>query len=378
MTTLTVNKVEKKSILYVDDEPNNLMGFKSVFRRHFKVHTATSGQEGLEIMANHPIQLVISDQRMPNMTGTQFLKQIADNYPDVIRIILTGYSDYEATLEAINNGKVYKYLTKPWETEDLKEIIDGALGIYQLRRENARLLKSLQKVNTELDRFVYSASHDLRAPIASLLGLMNLAKRSDDPQEIKELLKIGEKVLAQLEIFIKEIADYSRNVKTGIQSQEIDFKTFFEDILDHYKFYDESEKIQKIIQVEQKAAFRSDMARLKVILKNLVSNSIRYADTDKPMPFLKLSALVTDNQVVIEVSDNGRGIASHHLEKIFEMFYRATDSKTGSGLGLFIVKETVMKLRGEIEVSSEYTEGTTFTLRFPFIQADETSENSTL
>jgi len=93
----------KNVILYVDDEPNNLIGFKSVFRRHFKIHTATSGAEGLDIMANNPVHLVISDQRMPKMTGTQFLKQVADNYPDVMRIILTGYSDYEATLSAIND-----------------------------------------------------------------------------------------------------------------------------------------------------------------------------------------------------------------------------------------------------------------------------------
>jgi len=364
-TSLTGSDKSKNVILYVDDESNNLIGFKSIFRRHFKIYTATSGAEGLEILAKHPVQLVISDQRMPKMTGTQFLKQVADNYPDVMRIILTGYSDYEATLAAINEGKVHKYLMKPWDTEILKDVIDDALSIYGLRQENKELLHNLQKINTELDRFVYSASHDLRAPIASLIGLMNLAKGTDDAHEIKELLKLGEKVLAQLDIFIKEIADYSRNTKANIEIEPIELQGFFQDILDHYKFYDDSMQIEKTIEVEENLKITSDKSRLRAILNNLVSNAIRYSDLDKPTPFLKLSAKTSENEIIIKVADNGRGILAEHLNKIYDMFYRATDSKTGSGLGLFIVKETVEKLGGKISVESHYATGTTFTLCFP-------------
>ncbi len=368
-TSLTGSNKSKNVILYVDDESNNLIGFKSVFRRHFKVYTATSGVEGLEILAKHPVQLVISDQRMPKMTGTQFLKQVADNYPDIMRIILTGYSDYEATLAAINEGKVHKYLMKPWDAEVLKDVIDDALSIHGLRQENKELLHNLQKINTELDRFVYSASHDLRAPIASLIGLMNLANNTDDAHEIKELLKLGEKVLVQLDIFIKEIADYSRNAKANIEIESIELQSFFEDILDHYKFYDDSIQIEKTIEVDENLKISSDKSRLRAILNNLVSNAIRYSDLDKPTPFLKLSATTSKheskNEIIIKVADNGRGILAEHLNKIYEMFYRATDSKTGSGLGLFIVKETVEKLGGKISVESNYATGTTFTLYFP-------------
>lgn len=360
-----------KAVLYVDDEPSNLLSFRTIFRRHFSVYTASSGKEGLEIIRKHPIQLIISDQRMPEMTGSELLKHVADLCPDIIRILMTGYSDNEAIIEAINHGKIHKYLTKPWDAKKLRDTIEEALGTYELGEQKILQLQNLQKVNTELDRFVYSSSHDLRAPIASLLGLINLAKRTDDVQEIKELLGIGERVLAQLNTFIKEIADYSRNVKTGIQSQEIDFKSFFNDILAHYQFYEDSQKIQKIIEVEQNHSFRSDIARLKIIFKNLVSNAIQYASFVNREPFLKITAQVTEKEVFIEISDNGQGIAPQHLEKIFDMFYRATDAKTGSGLGLFIVKETVEKLHGSIEVNSDYGFGTTFNLRFPVIPADQ-------
>lgn len=129
------------NILCVDDEEDNLLVFRSYFRKHFHVFTAQSGEEALELLKKQPIDLVVSDQRMPRMTGVELFECIREQYPEVIRIILTGYSDIQAVISAINKGKVYHYATKPWDGDELKNILDRALDAYTLRKLNRHLVE---------------------------------------------------------------------------------------------------------------------------------------------------------------------------------------------------------------------------------------------
>ncbi len=141
-------------ILYLDDERDNLIVFNSAFRREYDVHLAGSGQEGLEILKKHEIQVIITDQRMPEMTGIQFLEKIIPDYPHCIRMILTGFSDIEAIIQAINTGRVYRYITKPWNKEELKMNIDKAIETYQLRCQNRKLIEDLKEANQTLEQKV--------------------------------------------------------------------------------------------------------------------------------------------------------------------------------------------------------------------------------
>ena len=137
-------KMEKIKILYVDDEVENLTGFKFVFRKEYKIFLASSAREALEVLENQPendpIQLVLSDQRMPKMTGVQLLEVVAKKYPKTIRMVVTGYADIDVVMSAINKGGVFRYISKPWEKQDLQEAIDEALLTYRLREENEKLL----------------------------------------------------------------------------------------------------------------------------------------------------------------------------------------------------------------------------------------------
>jgi response regulator RpfG family c-di-GMP phosphodiesterase len=139
------------SVLYVDDEINNLQSFKAAFRRDFLIYTAASAKEGMKILNVVPIQIIITDQRMPEMSGVEFLEQIIPIYPDPIRILLTGYSDIQAVIDAINKGQVYHYITKPWDEEQLRNIIKKSLEVYALRGENKELVKSLLRANEQLE-----------------------------------------------------------------------------------------------------------------------------------------------------------------------------------------------------------------------------------
>ncbi|MDX2283752.1 MAG: adenylate/guanylate cyclase domain-containing protein [Bacteroidia bacterium] len=140
------------SILYVDDEPQNLISFKATFRREYTVYTAQGGDEGIEIMHKHPIQLIITDQRMPGMTGVQFLEQTVAEYPEVIRMVLTGFSDMEAIIDMINSGRIFRYITKPWDENELRMTIENARQLYELQQSNKRLLRELQTKVQEQER----------------------------------------------------------------------------------------------------------------------------------------------------------------------------------------------------------------------------------
>lgn len=135
----------KPNILYVDDEENNLVAFVAAFRRDFNIYTAHSGEEGLSILRKHPIQLIITDQRMPDMTGVQFLEAVMPDFPDPVRLILTGFHDVDAIIKAINAGRVYLYVTKPWNAGELRVSIDLALKEYELQQENKRLILKLNQ-----------------------------------------------------------------------------------------------------------------------------------------------------------------------------------------------------------------------------------------
>jgi len=141
----------KIKVLYIDDEVNNLDAFKANFRRIYEIYTATSASEGRKILETTEIEIILTDQRMPEMTGVEFLESIVKEFPNPMRILLTGYTDMQALIEGVNKGQIYRYLTKPWNEEELKMFIGQAFEVYSLRKENLELTKSLLQANKQLE-----------------------------------------------------------------------------------------------------------------------------------------------------------------------------------------------------------------------------------
>ncbi|MEJ1221844.1 PAS domain-containing sensor histidine kinase [Sediminicola sp. 1XM1-17] len=233
----------------------------------------------------------------------------------------------------------------------------------ELSQKNEELLKA----NKELDRFVYSASHDLRAPLTSLMGLieimdMILPKENED---LKEPLSLMSKTIDKMDVFIRSIFDYSVNSRREISIEKIDFETLIRSIWESLKFMNIKYNPEPIIEISQETEFYSDKKRLEIILGNLVSNAIKYYDENKTEHFVKISVTVDHEKAAVVIEDNGIGIGEEHKDKIFEMFYRATKMSTGSGMGTYIVKETLDKLQGTIEMASELEKGTRFSITIP-------------
>ena len=227
--------------------------------------------------------------------------------------------------------------------------------------------EELQKANIELDRFVYSASHDLRAPLTSLRGLIQIVEMILKPEdeELKEPLSLMSTTIDKMDVFIRSIFDYSVNTRTKVSAEKINFEELIASIWESLKYMNINSNPKSTINIKQEGDFFSDKKRLEIILGNLVSNAIKYYDKDKVEHTLNIFVKTDEKNAHIVVEDNGIGIGKEHIDKIFEMFYRATKLSTGSGMGMYIVKETIDRLHGTIQIDSELNKGTAFTLTIP-------------
>jgi PAS domain S-box-containing protein len=224
--------------------------------------------------------------------------------------------------------------------------------------------QELQRSNEQMDQVIYKTTHDLKAPLRSALGLVNLAERAT-PEEQEKYLGLIKKSLYKLDSFIEEMNIFFRSEKLALQNTRIDLKEILQDELSNFNDLTELNKITVDLTVNQSTDFYSDSIRLKTIVGNLLSNAVKYFDSNKSESFIKISVSVNDETCQLQMVDNGIGIAPEYQERIFELFFRATDVSEGTGLGLFIVKDTVEKLSGKIEVLSQLGEGTTFTINLP-------------
>ncbi len=236
-------------------------------------------------------------------------------------------------------------------------------------QSEARILlqnNELSKTNAELDSFVYKASHDLRSPLSSILGLEEIASRSEDLAEIKSCIRMIKDRVETQDRFIRDIIDYARNSRQETQSEQIDLKLFLQKIIDTLIYNEGALELSFRVDVPDSSLnINTDPVRLSVIFNNLVSNAIKYQDTGKEHRFVKIGVTQVGSDTEFSVTDNGIGIAEQYQSKIFSMFFRATERSKGSGLGLFIVKETIEKLGGVIRFESKLGEGTTFIFRLP-------------
>ncbi|GAB3341426.1 hypothetical protein GCM10027429_29730 [Marivirga atlantica] len=304
-----------------------------------------------------------------------FVMETSDNAMLILQIFISVISISTVILSATEQERTDTQLELRNLNGQLEEKITERTK--ELEQENAVRKKAevelqssnieLRKINSELDNFVYRVSHDLRAPIASMLGLISLI-RSDEQPEMNELYisKLEDSAKLQDE-FIQEILDQSRNSRLELKPAKIDFNDLITTTFDQLKFSNPNERVEKDIKISGKKDFQSDPWRLKVILNNILSNSIRYRNGKSPK--IEVDIKIDDKEALIKIADNGRGIEEQHIGKVFNMFYRATDDNAGSGLGLYIVKETVDKLNGEVSIDSKVSVGTTVNLRIPNISS---------
>lgn len=347
----------------------------------FEMKQVDSRRDFEEALRTYPADLILSDHSLPQFDSVEALRIYKESGGHVPFILVTGAVSEEFAVSCLKQG-ADDYVLKS-NLARLPSAINNALRQREAERARvhaAEALKlqnaELKKINKELDSFVYSVSHNLRAPLMSVLGLLDLAKQQNESSTLEEYFQMMESSIHKLDETVREILDYSRNARQDLTIERIDLEEMIREHFEKMRFMPGSNLIHQEIAVTAHTAFFSDRYRLSLIFNNLISNAIKYADGTKDKQVIRITAEVGNEEVVLEMTDNGIGIEDRHLIKIFDMFFRGTETNKGAGLGLYIVREAIDKLGGAIEVNSVRGEGTTFRLRLPnFIESRTEKSN---
>ncbi|MFT4155925.1 hybrid sensor histidine kinase/response regulator [Parafilimonas sp.] len=355
---------KKIRVLYIDDELNNLLAFQAGFRRKYKIFIASSAAEGIGILNDEKdIHVIICDQRMPQSTGVEFFHVVRKAFPDPVRILLTGYTDAEAIINAINEGEIFRYIKKPWDEFELQNAVQNAFELYTTRLQLKRKVNELQKTNDELNRFVYSTSHDLRSPLASAMGIINLARMENSVTDPNNYLGMIETCVNKMDAFIQKIIEYYKSIRVEDEHSSIDFESMLAETIAICRMQKPS--VEFVLNVDQQMVFFNDPFRVSIIMDNLLSNAVKYSNPNSNSPKVEVTVKVDEYKAQVEIADNGIGIVEEHLNNIFKMFFRSTTHVNGLGIGLYIVKEALSRIGGDISVASAYGMGTTFHIMIP-------------
>ena len=363
-------RAEKKVLLVIDDEEQTVRAVRHLFRRQYRVLGATRAADGLTLMQENPVAVILSDMRMPGMSGAEFFEKARQIDPDAVRILITAYSDIQALVRSVNRGQIFGYLAKPWNPEELAQVVESAMAHRQLiddkRAMTAELAEkndALRRVNAELRAFTHVVAHDLKEPLRTISAYVDFLE-SDYPE-----LAQGEPAA-----YVRSIDRCARHMHDLIT----DLLRFAE--LEHKQTELAPVELDRLARQAQEllsgaigrtgAEVRvhgplptvlGNDSRLLMLLQNLVSNGIKFNQSSPPRVDIGTTG-TRDGLVEIYVKDNGIGISPEYQEQIFGIFERlhSRSEYPGTGAGLAIVQRIAESHGGGIRVESAEGAGSTF------------------
>jgi signal transduction histidine kinase len=383
----------RHTLLIVDDEVDVLESLRHQFHRRYRVLTAASGSQAIALLSESPVQLILSDQRMPGMQGDAFLSQARKLQPDAIRMLFTGYADIQAVINAVNEGHIFRYILKPWDTVELEGIIRQAAEQYDLLAERKRLIAELQEANAQLvfaneelaragqlkTAFIEVASHEFNTPITLVLGLTELLKlanpnRTDEEREILRQITVSSLQLSRLVtnmLILLRAEDFRRT----LQRSPVELSELIRSVVDQVNPFIHARQLHlQLSLAADLGTFELDADKISAVLVNLLTNAIKFTPDQGN---IELAAwLCGDDEALICVADRGVGLEPQALKHLFQPFFTQFDpsrhssgdfgfNKRGLGLGLSIAKQFVEMHGGQISAESVPEGGTRITVRLP-------------
>ena len=334
----------KHAILCVDDELDNVEALERLFRKKYKVLKATSGEEALKILAENPVSVIISDQRMPNMTGVELLSKSIHIHPNAIRILLTGYTDINSVIDAINSGQIYRYVTKPWDSVDLENAIDKAVDRYEVGAELKDKNVALQLANDELKTldkaksdFMMLVNHELKTPLTAIISFSDLLKETKlDSDQVKFLSRIQTST-ARLESLVNDVLEYlsAEAELTPVHKSQfasVKIESMKASRLDALLSKNQLKLTFKI----EKCQLYADERLLANVMARLLENAAKFSD---PSSEILVQGKVAQKVFEIEISNQSQNIKPEKIRdllKAFTLNEEAFHHSTGNGLGLSI------------------------------------------
>ncbi|MDQ3441536.1 MAG: hybrid sensor histidine kinase/response regulator [Planctomycetota bacterium] len=382
----------RHTILVVDDEPDVVKSVKDLLRLDYRVIGATSAAEGMGALHQEEVHVVMTDQRMPMTTGVEFLKDVRGEAPEAVRLLFTGYADIHAVIDAINQGNVYRYITKPWDPEELQALIREACERYDLMVERKLLVAEVQRKNAELEKanaellhssmlksaFIQVASHELRTPLTILNGLAGLARRAPDLTPlVSDLLRRMEQGGQRMQQLVDQIVSMlsSDQFERVLHREPTDVSRVINDAVDDVRPFIERRGQTLALDVPPDLGTAEwDGPKLRDTLNHVLLNAIKFTPDAGT---ISVGAARQQNDMVrITINDTGCGIDQDCLPQLFEPFFTGTDvsrhssgkfehGRKGIGLGLSVARSFVRMHGGTIIAASEPGNGATFTIMIP-------------
>jgi len=383
---------KQHQILVVDDDAGIVALLETELGGVFKVFTATSGAEALAIMEKEPIQLVVADQRMPEMTGIELMKELVAQYPNTMRILMAGDNDVNVLVDAINEGQVYRYITKPWEPEALKTVVQQGLEKYELLNENHRLVQNLKQINRELNEALEDLNkaqheqllaerlstiekmanmivHDYKNPLTSIIGFSELLISSPviHPETYQFYYKKIYRESQRIFKMTREILAYVNGDDPDLCLEPHDLKTFTGELRAEIEHFLKGSGIRTGWDIQNTGTLLLDAEKIKRVFHNLADNGREAMQVGGK---LALTVTTHNDQACFRLTDTGHGILEEYHHHIFEPFF-TSGKKGGSGMGLAIAKLIVEAHQGEIHLESSDDTGTTFCIQLPLFNDAE-------
>lgn len=387
------------NLLIIDDEVEITKALTRQFRKKYNVFSTTNAEDGFSIMEKEKIQVVLSDQRMPGLTGVDFFTRIKDKYPDALKLILTGYTDIEAVIGAINDGQVFRYVTKPWNPNELDSIIREAFEKYELITNNRKLMHSLQESNTTLEakvkartleleklndrlselnieknKYIGMVAHDLRNPIGVAASFSDILIEDYDGLDKENQLEYLEQINKNCNFSLNLIHDFldTSKIEAGIFDLNLTFQEYVSFVKRNIVQNEilAKNKSQEIIITTDHSNIAAcfDENKIQQVLNNLLSNAIKYSF---PNTKIEIDISATTDEITTKIIDQGQGIPEEELMKLFNPFQttsvKSTANEKSTGLGLAIVKKIIEAHRGKLKVESEVGKGSNFMFTIPII-----------
>ena len=371
-------------MLAVDDEPANQRAVCRALSDDCRVLTAGSGREALALMAREPVALVIADQRMPGMSGAEFLAETVERHPAVIRIVLTGYTDVDTLIDAINRGHVYHFLSKPWEARELRQVVRHGLERFAAAAERVRLLDDLrtacvraQREIEQKSRLLALTAHELGTPLHILLNVVALLRDDALPPAAEGWLDAAERAAAWLVRGVGQLHDAARarTRRFPLRPRAIELPSLLDTTTAEVRAAARARSVDAAVEPgAPPVTVWADGHWLRQALCELVTNALRFTPDGGRV---RIGARLDGEWVEIAVADTGIGIAPEHLAEIFEPFSAAGGDPLrhgsgdfafgarGLGLGLAAVRGIVEAHGGSVAVESAPGCGSRFVVRLP-------------
>ena len=383
----------RHTLLVVDDEVDVLESLRHQFHRGYRVLTSISGLQAIEILRRDDVELILTDQRMPGMSGDQFLREARRLKPDAIRMLFTGYADIQAVISAVNEGHIFRYILKPWDSDELESIIRQGVEQYELLAERKRLVTELQTANGELlqanlelaragqlkTAFIEVASHEFNTPITLVLGLTELLRlcnptRSDQEHDILRQIMGSGRQLARLVTNMLTLLR-AEDFRKTLERSPVDLAELIHRVAEQVRLFTHARRIQLHTRLaDDLGAFEIDADKISAVLINLLTNAIKFTPDGGA---IELTARLSEaDSAEIMVNDRGVGLEPTELRHLFQPFFTQLDPsrhssgdfgfcKRGLGLGLSIAKQFVEMHGGRITAQSRDGGGTQITVRLP-------------